>query len=384
MSHIKKIPRLGMWLVAAVTISLASPSAASAALVHEAKPTSEVAAVTTSAVPSPASLTVAAPFQKVQPSGVLVASATTKQAKASSCASVTLYQGNRGKCVKELQKLLLKKGANLASYGADGVFGKTTYKAVRKYQDRRGLKVDGIAGRQTWGELRRGNSTIKTPSKSSCYSKTIRRSSSGTCAKEAQKLLLKNGEWLGAYGADGVFGSVSARATEHYQDRYGLADDGIIGPKTWKKLRSGKVKTKHLNSKCFSGGSWACVDISDQITYVFKNGKLVKQMPSRTGGSFKHKGKWYQKKTPTGTFSVNRRVIDEVSNIYEDAKMPHSQYFTYRGHAFHGSASFTSDGNYINAKGKRQGSGGCVNLMLRDAKWLWSNFGKGDGVVVQK
>ena len=37
--------------------------------------------------------------------------------------------------------------------GLDGVFGVQTYNAVRRYQQSRGLAVDGIIGCNTWRSL---------------------------------------------------------------------------------------------------------------------------------------------------------------------------------------------------------------------------------------
>ena len=55
----------------------------------------------------------------------------------------------KGEDVKELQKLLMKKGYTLAKYGADGSFGTETDRAVRRVQVDKKLKVDGIAGKNT-------------------------------------------------------------------------------------------------------------------------------------------------------------------------------------------------------------------------------------------
>lgn len=55
---------------------------------------------------------------------------------------VTLTLGTKGKEVIELQKKL-----NLI---ADGIFGKITEEAVKKFQADNHIKVDGIVGPQTW------------------------------------------------------------------------------------------------------------------------------------------------------------------------------------------------------------------------------------------
>ncbi len=62
-----------------------------------------------------------------------------------------LKKGIRGIDVKNLQHLLnAAMGAELAT---DGIFGSKTRKAVRAYQKEKGLKVDGLAGRNTISAL---------------------------------------------------------------------------------------------------------------------------------------------------------------------------------------------------------------------------------------
>jgi len=62
----------------------------------------------------------------------------------------TLKMGSTGDKVKELQTLLNGKGYRLA---VDGIFGGQTAAAVRDYQSKNSLSVDGIAGDETWGKL---------------------------------------------------------------------------------------------------------------------------------------------------------------------------------------------------------------------------------------
>ncbi|WP_437182629.1 peptidoglycan-binding domain-containing protein [Shouchella lonarensis] len=64
----------------------------------------------------------------------------------------------RGEDVRELQSALVKShfypDRSAASYGIDGIYGPKTSGAVRRYQIMHGLKVDGIAGPETFKSLR--------------------------------------------------------------------------------------------------------------------------------------------------------------------------------------------------------------------------------------
>ena len=57
--------------------------------------------------------------------------------------------GDRGCAVKTLQEKLIKLGFHCGVAGADGDFGNDTFNAVRKFQERMKLGVDGIVGNQT-------------------------------------------------------------------------------------------------------------------------------------------------------------------------------------------------------------------------------------------
>lgn len=69
----------------------------------------------------------------------------------------TLKQGSRAPAVRVLQSLLNSAGSKL---NADGHFGALTDTAVRQFQSRMGLKVDGVVGPQTWATLRGARPTI--------------------------------------------------------------------------------------------------------------------------------------------------------------------------------------------------------------------------------
>ena len=64
--------------------------------------------------------------------------------------------GSKGSSVTELQKLLNQNGYNLS---VDGDFGTKTQAAVKDYQQKNGLAVDGIVGTNTWGALTKTQSS---------------------------------------------------------------------------------------------------------------------------------------------------------------------------------------------------------------------------------
>ena len=72
----------------------------------------------------------------------------------------SLSSGSKGSEVKELQQKLTQLGYQLGK--ADGVYGKKTEDAVKRFQKNRGLKVDGIAGEKTIKELKRLTGESKT------------------------------------------------------------------------------------------------------------------------------------------------------------------------------------------------------------------------------
>lgn len=64
-----------------------------------------------------------------------------------------LGRGDSGSAVKKVQEALIILGIPVPKVGANGVFGGETELAVRSYQEARGLKVDGIIGAETIGNL---------------------------------------------------------------------------------------------------------------------------------------------------------------------------------------------------------------------------------------
>lgn len=63
-------------------------------------------------------------------------------------------KGSTGTQVKTIQALLMMKfGISCGDYGCDGIFGNDTDTAVRNFQRKFGLVIDGIVGVNTWNKL---------------------------------------------------------------------------------------------------------------------------------------------------------------------------------------------------------------------------------------
>ncbi len=75
-----------------------------------------------------------------------------------------LSSGSRGDEVKKLQQALVDAGYNIGTAGVDGSYGPDTTAAVKKYQQDKGLQVDGIAGEKTLGSLYSAGQTTQQAS----------------------------------------------------------------------------------------------------------------------------------------------------------------------------------------------------------------------------
>lgn len=67
-----------------------------------------------------------------------------------------IRQGTKSGYVTAAQSLLVKRGFSVGSAGCDGDFGSATLSAVKKFQTKKKLEVDGIVGANTWAALLAG------------------------------------------------------------------------------------------------------------------------------------------------------------------------------------------------------------------------------------
>ena len=131
-----------------------------------------------------------------------------------------LKKGCKGDDVYELQKLLNKAGDNIE---VDGSFGSKTRIAVREYQKRKGLKVDGIAGKNTITALGGVWAVFEG------FNRNMRKGDTGADVTMLQTLLDGAGYNI---EIDGSFGTETEEAVRAYQKEKKLENDGIAGKNT--------------------------------------------------------------------------------------------------------------------------------------------------------
>lgn len=125
-----------------------------------------------------------------------------------------------------LQELLNAHGARLKP---DGVFGKVTEAAVKKFQIAHHIKADGVIGPQTMEKL-----IVR-----------LKRGDKMPAVKALQSAIDSNyGEWKEEVLGKGVgtFGFETEKAVREIQEQNHLKVDGIAGPQTWCIILGGKVK----------------------------------------------------------------------------------------------------------------------------------------------
>ena len=155
-----------------------------------------------------------------------------------------LRTGSTGSAVEQLQfwlNTLAQYDSAIPSVTVDGVFGSGTAAAVRAFQRKYGLTVDGVVGRDTWTELydqfRSIQSDNGTPN---AYPGTaLREGASGQNVRLVQfwlKIARTVYSNLNNITVDGKFGSATTAAVKRFQTYFGLTSDGVVGRTTWNKL----------------------------------------------------------------------------------------------------------------------------------------------------
>lgn len=137
-------------------------------------------------------------------------------------------RGDVGPAVAQVRETLTALG--LLDDSTEPVFDEATDRAVREFQQRRGVSVDGIVGPETYAALQAARLTLGDRLLSLSGRMFV-----GDDVSMLQDRLLELG--FDAGRIDGVFGVRTERALKALQREYGLRSDGVCGPATLRALK---------------------------------------------------------------------------------------------------------------------------------------------------
>ena len=138
--------------------------------------------------------------------------------------------GQSGSEVRDIQQRLVDLGFSIDPDEAASGFGSSTEAAVRAFQGSRSLRVDGLVGPDTWGQLVEAG--YRLGDRSLYLHAPVYR---GDDVRALQRKL--NGLGFDAGREDGMFGPNTENAVREFQRNVGDAPDGTVGFATVRMLQ---------------------------------------------------------------------------------------------------------------------------------------------------
>jgi N-acetylmuramoyl-L-alanine amidase len=142
----------------------------------------------------------------------------------------TIRYGDAGPAVREIREILGGLGLLAEPAGADR-FDEETVRAVRAFQQSRGLTASGEVTEETWRALEAARWRLGARTLYQAIPEPL----VGEDVRALQERLLEMGYDSGR--ADGIYGARTARAVAEFQRETGLTPDGACGPQTLHALR---------------------------------------------------------------------------------------------------------------------------------------------------
>jgi peptidoglycan hydrolase-like protein with peptidoglycan-binding domain len=383
-------PRSGRALAAAVAVLLTAAGCGSVPAVGTAgvgpAPSAAVESdATASASPAPGAGTGAAPTAGARNQAPKTQAPKTRAPKAvapkaEAPAAALLSRGDEGTKVRELQHRLRQ----LDWFAGDitGRYAATTVRAVRGFQDKRGIRVTGAVDKATWTSL---TSRSRMPTDDELHNRLtagpalLEQGASGDRVRNLQARL-KQLAWFSG-SVTGTYGALTTAAVKGFQGKRGLPVTGDVDQRTLDRLaamtrtptsdqlhnRTPKPSAAGLDSRCLTGRALCVSKSTNTLTWVI-DGKPQMRMDVRFGSA--------ELPTREGAFAVGWKSRHHVSTIYHTS-MPYAMFFS-GGQAVHYSPDFA-------ARGYNGASHGCVNVRnLAGIQSLFAQARVGDKVIVYR
>ncbi len=282
--------------------------------------------------------------------------------------AIALRLGGADDEVEALQSALTDVGAFHDLI--DGVYSTTTLGAIKRLQSATGLNIDGFYDAQTARLFASVYSQqVKEPAASSATPASdaaLQMGSTGEAVRALQQRLAALGYRPGTH--PGLFDAETASAVLAFQKRNGLVPNGIATQSTLAALRN----PSGAGPPQSGSGPRIDVDLTRQLMFVTLPSQPLTTLNASTGKELPYtvaNGSTDFAYTPTGTFTVTRKLMGEVAapigSLYDPL-------FFDQGWAIEGAAVVPA----------YRASYGSVRISISDAVWLFSLIAAGTPVVV--
>lgn len=174
----------------------------------------------------------------------------------------TVREGSRGTVVRAVQYYIRRLSAyysDIPSVTVDGVFGAATTRAVKAWQARAGLTVDGVVGQLAWNSLYNAAQQLQTSgpvvrtASLPAPSTTLEVGDSGTSVARLSRLLLFLSRWipeinfLGSDIPTSEFTSNLEIAVRSAQRYFGLPETGAVTAANWSVFKQAAQALAEVN-----------------------------------------------------------------------------------------------------------------------------------------
>ena len=201
--------------------------------------------------------------------------------------SGTLEMGQSGNDIKTLQKRLKELGYYTGT--VDGNFGSSTYTAVKAFQTKNGLNVDGKAGKYTLTLLFSDDAIAadddeSKPDEVVLPDRILRKGMSGDDVKSVQTRLKELGYYTGEL--HGNFDQKTLLAVRAFQQNNNLVVDGAAGPNTNKLLFSEKAIGAPADTSIIPTRDLSLGDTGDDVKAVQQRLRNLGFYTSQVDGTY--------------------------------------------------------------------------------------------------
>jgi len=223
--------------------------------------------------------------------------------------AASIRRGSTGSDVEELQEMLSKLG--YYSGNITGHAGDKTIEAIEAFQEKNGLKIDGIAGSATMNKIK----SILDPS----FAASASSSENSSDVEKAQKMLKELGLYSGQI--TGNIGSKTKAALKAFQKKYGLEESGVVDSQTLSKLQSvyaGSSESVPESSDQASAQESASVEDVKKAQTILKEmdlyyGEITGNVGTKTKAAIK---KFQNKYGLTANGVLNAETLARLQSVY--------------------------------------------------------------------